>query len=812
MSTANKRASFDLSPAISAGLDRRGAAALTRFNPVSVPLRPGKQPWPDETPGVELERNHYKNRQSKGLEYMPLETRILPSVIDSVRKASEMLCAESRRPSGPRGGGDKADIDTEIEEFLAGELRAILPACFVGEETRPRPGDDSPYCWLVDPHDGTSAYLEGCRGTAVSVALLRDGVPVLGVVCAPMGPDRGWDLIAWAEGLSHLLRNGEKVRVDLSSAELEAGQVVLLNHRTATAPVTSGMSIAPARFVSLPSIAYRLARVAVGDGVVAVSRNAPCGLDYAAGHALLRGARGVLLDEAGREVTYDPNGASQVQCCFGGAPNAVRALVTRSWSSPRREALPSRTVSVSWPRIATDDKADRAVGCLFGQLIGDNLGALVEFEDEEQVARRYPGGPRDLVDGGTWNILAGQATDDSELALTLARSLLKTGTYDREAVATAYGDWLASGPFDIGNTTRQALSAANRAESNHKAHAALTRANTVSQGNGSLMRISPIGIWGNVPAVANSFAREDSRLTHPNEICVDACGVFATAIALGIQTRGDRHLMLRLPRAIAKTNEVRDALGRAEEGKIPDDYYKNMGWVLIALQNAFYHLIHTETFEEALVATVRKGGDTDTNGAIAGALLGAACGSSRIPSRWTTPVMACRPHVSLGANSPRPMDYWPDDLATIAEALLTAKSRAADAFGGILTDALGRILLREPADHLGGYVWTLARGRANPGESAETAAVREVREKSGYHARITGLLPGVFRGDTSTTLFFMMDTSPESQGTFGPETLRTRWVSPEKAVELVSMNETTVGRHRDLDVIAAVQDFFRGPE
>ena len=153
---------------------------------------------------------------------MTLDASILPVVIGSAARAATMLVEESRRPAGPRGAGDKAAIDAEIEQYLAGRLTALLPARFVGEETPIRPGDGSALCWLVDPHDGTRAWLEGFRGSAVSVALLRDGVPVLGVVCAPMSPDRGRDLIAWAEGLPHILRNGKEVKVDLISGDTES--------------------------------------------------------------------------------------------------------------------------------------------------------------------------------------------------------------------------------------------------------------------------------------------------------------------------------------------------------------------------------------------------------------------------------------------------------------------------------------------------------------------------------------------------------------------------------------------------------------
>ena len=101
---------------------------------------------------------------------MPSVASLLPAVIDAVAETSTMLVEESRRPAGPRGAGDKAEIDVEIERYLADRLTTLLPARFVGEETPARPGDGSPFCWLVDPHDGTWAWLEGVRGSAVSVA------------------------------------------------------------------------------------------------------------------------------------------------------------------------------------------------------------------------------------------------------------------------------------------------------------------------------------------------------------------------------------------------------------------------------------------------------------------------------------------------------------------------------------------------------------------------------------------------------------------------------------------------------------------
>src|SRR5208337_657702 len=99
----------------------------------------------------------------------------------------------------------------------------------------------------------------------------------------------------------------------------------------------------------------------------------------------------------------------------------------------------------------------RAQGCLFGQLAGDALGGLVEFQSPQEIRRKYPHGVRELADGGTWGTIAGQPTDDSEMALSLARTLIKQRRYDAEEARKAYVLWLNSGPFDCGGTVSSGL-------------------------------------------------------------------------------------------------------------------------------------------------------------------------------------------------------------------------------------------------------------------------------------------------------------------------------------------------------------------
>lgn len=106
-------------------------------------------------------------------------------------------------------------------------------------------------------------------------------------------------------------------------------------------------------------------------------------------------------------------------------------------------------------------------------------------------------------------------------------------------------------------------------------------------------------------------------------------------------------------------------------GNRPADYMRNKGWVLIALQNAFWQLLHASSLEEGVVGTVQLGGDTDTNGAIAGALLGAVHGRAAVPQQWLDRVLSCRPISGMaGVIRPRPEAFWPVDALWIAERLV----------------------------------------------------------------------------------------------------------------------------------------------
>ena len=602
-------------------------------------------------------------------------THALHVAVEAAREAGALIRADFHRPGGPRGAGDHADVDAEAELLIRGRLRHVYPAwAYLGEETGRDGPADAPARWLVDPNDGTRQFLRGYRGSSVSIALVRGGVPVLGVVYAPLAPDDDGDLITWAEGVPLTRTAGTPAVAGVPQEPgplpetLDRHHVVLVSQDAERSPLANQRCVSPGRFRSLPAIAYRLALLAAGDGDAAISLNHPGDWDYAGGQALVRGAGGDLLDERSRLVRYGA-GRTTSRYCFAGAVPVAEELASRSWFTVfAREDL--GPLAAAYPpalprpgRAAADaGLLRRAQGCLLGQVTGDALGALVEFRSAADIRSQYPDGVRELADGGTHHTIAGQPTDDSEMALMLARTLVRDGAYQPQAALAAYRAWRDSGPFDIGGTTSAGLAG---------------RPNHASQANGSLMRISPLGVWAHrlTPGEAAELARQDSRLTHPHPICVDACAAFTVAVAHAVRSghgpQAVYEAALRWVDEAKAEPSVREALATAAHNP-PGDYLSQQGWVLVALQNAFYQLLHAPNLEEGVVATVMAGGDTDTNAAIAGALLGAVYGRPAVPRRWQRLILSCRPIAGLeGVHRPRPRPFWPVDLLELAELLLT---------------------------------------------------------------------------------------------------------------------------------------------
>jgi ADP-ribosylglycohydrolase len=163
-------------------------------------------------------------------------------------------------------------------------------------------------------------------------------------------------------------------------------------------------------------------------------------------------------------------------------------------------------------------------------------------------------------------------------------------------------------------------------------------------------------------------------LTHPHPVCRQANSLFASAIAFAIHTRCDKNHLYRQVVTWANDMNAEETLVEAITGAAngpPADFTHHQGWVLTAFRNALWQLLHAANLEEGVVDTVMRGGDTDTNAAISGALLGAVYGGDAVPERWVARLLNCRAAPEkTGVHRPRPECFWPIDALELAERLV----------------------------------------------------------------------------------------------------------------------------------------------
>jgi ADP-ribosylglycohydrolase len=295
----------------------------------------------------------------------------------------------------------------------------------------------------------------------------------------------------------------------------------------------------------------------------------------------------------------------------------------------------------------------KVAGAFYGQFIGDALGTRYEFSDSTSTQKQIASdvdqfGFLNIKGGGPFRLDVGQVTDDTELWCALLCSIFRKGTYNQDEAAKHYIQWFNSHPFDIGTTTSGALENAQCASDVLKNSAYRNRS---SQSNGCLMRVSCLGVLG---ACLNSdillnYAEQDCCLTNPNKHTIDAVRVYVTIIA-SLVNSVDKIAAIKNGFKVAKTTLVQQLIIDSE--KTADTVMmengkrttadQNMGYFGIALTNALYELRHGTSFSQSLVNIVKKGGDTDTNGCIAGALLGAYYGADEIPGAWKDAVKTCK--------------------------------------------------------------------------------------------------------------------------------------------------------------------------
>jgi len=284
----------------------------------------------------------------------------------------------------------------------------------------------------------------------------------------------------------------------------------------------------------------------------------------------------------------------------------------------------------------------RARGALLGLAVGNQLGVPTEgLGTAKAIREAYPQGVRDLApppEGSPFD-------DDAAMTVLLAESLAEKGDFDASDVAERWVKWMQRDGRGIGLTTQRALrlieAGTEPFEAGRLAH------NARAASNGAVMRCIPVAL---------RVSTQQAAITHADERCTWAAA--AVNLAARELLHGNQHFVEEvLHRLQGAPRTLVDAIRRVpweQETDLPFSAGGEAGYVVHCVEIAFWCTMHRPSLEEALIFLAEAGGDTDTNAAVAGALLGARDGEAAIPPRWLEQLGTAR------------------GVATLAERLITA--------------------------------------------------------------------------------------------------------------------------------------------
>ena len=283
---------------------------------------------------------------------------------------------------------------------------------------------------------------------------------------------------------------------------------------------------------------------------------------------------------------------------------------------------------------------DKFKGTLIGCAVGDALGAPVEGMPPEAILEEY-GRVTDFIDArfGT-----GRITDDTQMTITLAQSIIELGHLDVVHTGFKFARWMDLSERNV-KEARGVGKACGEACRRLNSGAGPEESGVDSAGCGAAMRASPAGLrfYHDLDGLRRASI-EQARITHTNSEAVAGAVAVAFVVARGITDEGDLERASLAGSAAKFVTDIDSSMAARIAGlrdyldASPEEgfaYTGTGGYVMETVPAALFAFLRTPYYlEETVVTAVNAGGDTDSIGAIAGAISGSFNGLGALPARW----------------------------------------------------------------------------------------------------------------------------------------------------------------------------------
>lgn len=287
---------------------------------------------------------------------------------------------------------------------------------------------------------------------------------------------------------------------------------------------------------------------------------------------------------------------------------------------------------------------DKIRGLFYGQAIGDALGLGTEFMSKEQVIKHYPDGLSDyqqiIQDNHRKRWRIGDWTDDTDQFLCISDAVIRDKmVVDIHSFATELYKWYSGEPMGIGSTVQKVVSFPQFLDYPHKASELVWKmGGKRNASNGAIMRTAILGLvnYNDLERVRYN-TEQIAKVTHWDPRCIGS-SVLITLIIANYLMSGEKLSFNDLISLGRKYDErivpFIELSSHSDISVLELSDSESMGYTLKTMSAALWAYFNTTTFEEGIVQIINEGGDADTNGAVAGALLGVLYGYSSIPQRW----------------------------------------------------------------------------------------------------------------------------------------------------------------------------------
>lgn len=268
---------------------------------------------------------------------------------------------------------------------------------------------------------------------------------------------------------------------------------------------------------------------------------------------------------------------------------------------------------------------DRFRGAVLGLAIGDALGMPVEGLSSVEIEDNF-GAIDDFIpspDGSE----AGEWTDDTEEMLILSESIINSVYLDPHDFSRRFVSAMNSGKLvKAGPTTKKAVY-------NLQMGATWVHSGVDADTCGAAMRVAPIGLIYNFSfELVEKYAYIQSMVTHKGKAAIGG----AVAVAMVIASLCHQYDRESISKEVITKTEKYDKLVSGKIASGAADGVSIYAWD--AVPAAFYCFLTFNSYEECVLNAVNMGGDTDSIGAMAGAMKGAELGISNIPQKWVEEV------------------------------------------------------------------------------------------------------------------------------------------------------------------------------